>query len=181
MLTSVNKRWSSKVADDTAGEKIDPRAQGDKHRDAKQWSEAAKSYSEYLYSHQDDYGIWIQAGNCFKEAGEFSDSLSAYKKAEELRPKDFEVHLQLGHLYKITGQLSSALQSYETAAALNPDFGEIKHEIQGVLERMKSFDGQGIGANGRPFPSIKSLLAFLKFQSKEDDIFTKYFHSVSGR
>lgn len=177
----MNKRRSSRAADDAAGENVDYRAQGDKHRDAKQWVEAAKSYSKYLSFHPDDYGIWIQAGNCFKEAGEFLDSLTAYKKAEDMRPKDFEVHLQLGHLYKITGQLSSALQSYETAAVLNPDFGEIKHEIQGVLERMKSFDGQGIGAKGQPFPSIRSLLAFLKFQSNEDDIFTKYFHSVSGR
>src|SRR3954452_23240737 len=111
---------------------------GDTYRDSKKWAEAAAAYCRHLEEAPDDTAIWIQAGNCFKEAGNFAKSLSAYRKAEQLDPGNFEIHLQLGHLYKIRGDYAAALSAYERAALLNPAFGDLRHEIDNVLERLLS-------------------------------------------
>jgi tetratricopeptide (TPR) repeat protein len=154
---------------------------GDRNRDLKKWNEAAEAYAQHLELHPEDDAIWIQCGNCFKEAGNFVRSLAAYKKAEELNPKSFDIHLQLGHLSKITGNLSAALRSYEQAALLNPDFGEAKHEIQSVMSRINSSSASAVSPSSQLFSSVDQLIAYLKLRSADDDVFTTYFHSVSGR
>jgi tetratricopeptide (TPR) repeat protein len=161
-------------------EQTSHRSVGDSHRDRQEWREAAKAYARHLEIHPEDDAIWIQCGNCFKEAGDFARSLAAYKTAEQLNSANFDVHLQLGHFNKITGRLSEALKSYEQAALLNPDLGDVKHEIQDVMNRIKS-SGPAAGEMTELFSSIDQLIAFLKLQSEDDDIFTSYFRSVSGR
>jgi tetratricopeptide (TPR) repeat protein len=162
-------------------EQINHQLVGDKHRDQKQWREAAEAYTRHLELYPEDDAIWVQCGNCFKEAGDFARSLTAYKRAEQLNAINFDVHLQLGHFNKITGRLSEALKCYEQAALLNPDFGEAKHEIQDTLNRINSSSGRGFGATNEIFSSVDQLIAFLQLQSEEDDIIVSYFRSVSGR
>ena len=155
---------------------VDFRALGDSKRDAQEWIEAAAAYGRFLEAHPDDSGIWIQAGNCYKEAGNLSRSLSAYRKAEQIDPGSFEVHLQLGHLYKILGNLPAALAAYERAAALNPDFGEVRPEIRQVFEAMKSIGlATQIGLDF--FGSVEELVASLRARPEGDDIFSVYFRA----
>jgi len=162
-------------------EPVDYRAIGDRHRDQKQWSDAAEAYTQHLARHPDDAGIWVQCGNVLKEAGDFARSMSSYRKAEQISPTDFDVHLQLGHLYKITGQLSAALRSYEQAAALNPGLGDAKHEIQNVLSKLNTSAASGLGETKELFSSVEQLISFLKLQPSENDVFASYFRSIGGR
>jgi tetratricopeptide (TPR) repeat protein len=162
-------------------QEVNHRSVGDKHRDLKQWREAAAAYTRHLELYPEDDAIWIQCGNCLKEAGDFARSLAAYKEAEKLNATNFDVHLQLGHLNKITGRLSEALRCYQQAALLNPDFGEAKHEIQNLIDRMNSVSGRAVGETTVLFSSVDQVIAFLKLQSEDDDVFASYFRSVSGR
>ena len=157
---------------------VDYRSVGDSNRDARQWLEAAAAYCQYLETKPNDAAIWIQAGNCFKEAGNFARSLAAYRKAQELEPGNFEVHLQLGHLHKVSGHHSAALAAYERAAALDPAFGEIKHEIIDLSERIKYSAGKS--ASLSLFTSIEDLVDSLRNISAEEDPFASYFRSVGG-
>jgi tetratricopeptide (TPR) repeat protein len=153
------------------------RSAGDAYRDSKKWAEAAAAYCRHLEEAPDDAAIWIQAGNCFKEAGNFAKSLTAYRKAEQLDPGNFEVHLQLGHLYKIRGDYAAALSAYERAALLNPAFGDLRHEIDNVSERLRS--RPAILRNRLGFAaSIDELLDILRNQSPEEDLFKLYFRSL---
>jgi tetratricopeptide (TPR) repeat protein len=180
MLGSVKKRTAAPIPGEAAGQRTDYRALGDQHRDGGRWRDAAESYGRYLDDHPDDSGIWVQRGNCLKEAGELARSLEAYRAAEERDPKNFDVHLQMGHLYKVGGRLASALASYETAARLNPDFGEVQHEIQTVRHLMKQPATSG-RLQSHVVRDMAGLLALLKFQRDEDDVFASYFRSINGR
>jgi tetratricopeptide (TPR) repeat protein len=154
---------------------------GDNHRNRKQWRDAAEAYARHLERYQDDDAIWIQCGNCLKEAGDFARSMAAYKNAEQLNAKNFEVHLQLGHLNKVAGRVSEALQCYKQAALLNPNSSEVKHEVQNIIhEPSLSFERIPGEIKGL-FSSIDQLIAFLKLQAEEDDMFASYFRLVSGR
>jgi tetratricopeptide (TPR) repeat protein len=160
---------------------INHRMLGDNHRDRKQWRDAAEAYTRHLELYPNDDAIWIQCGNCLKEAGDFARSLAAYKKAEQLNATNFEVHLQLGHLNKITGRLYEALQCYEQAALFNPNFGEAKQEIKNILDRVSSSHERTPAQIKGLFHSIDQLIAFLKLQTADDDVFASYFRLVSGR
>ena len=48
------------------------RSRANKERDSGNWAEAARLYLVYLNSRPDDFGIWVQRGNCLKEAGNFA-------------------------------------------------------------------------------------------------------------
>jgi tetratricopeptide (TPR) repeat protein len=165
----------------TDAEQVNHRMIGDNHRDCEKWRDAAEAYTRHLELYPDDDAIWIQCGNCLKEAGDFARSMAAYKKAEQLNVKNFEVHLQLGHLNKITGRLSEALKCYNQAALLNPAFGEVKHEIQNIINRLSSSSKRTPPEIKEFFSSIDELIAFLKFQTADDDVFASYFRLVSGR
>jgi tetratricopeptide (TPR) repeat protein len=177
MAMTIRRLWSVKTTR-TDPEQVNHRLVADKHRDLKQWRDAAEAYTRYLELYPEDDAIWIQCGNCLKEAGDFARSLAAYKEAEQLNPTKFDVHLQLGHLNKITGRLSEALQCYEQAALLTPDFGEARHEIQNIVGRINSVSGQHLGETTEFFSSLDQFIAFLKLQSADNDIFSSYFRSA---
>jgi tetratricopeptide (TPR) repeat protein len=162
-------------------ERVDYRSMGDVNRDVKKWHEAAAAYARHLESYPEDDAIWIQRGNCLKEAGELAQSLAAYKRAEQLNGANYDVYLQLGHLHKITGHLAEALQSYERAAVLNPDSGDAKHEIRNTLDLISASPEQRPQQILSLFTSLDQLITSLKQQPEEEDVFTSYFRSVSGR
>jgi len=165
----------------TDAEQVNHRIIGDNHRDRMQWRDAAEAYARHLELYPDDDAIWIQCGNCLKEAGDFASSMAAYKNAERLNAKNFEVHLQLGHLNKVASRVSEALKCYNQAALLNPNSSEVKNEIQNIIhEPSSSFERIPGEINGL-FSSIDHLIAFLKLQTEDDDVFASYFRLVSGR
>ena len=174
----IKHSWTRNRPTSEPAQPIDYRAIGDGNRDAHQWLEAAAAYCQYLEADPGDVGIWIQAGNCFKEAGNFTRSLAAYRKAQQLQPDNFEVHLQLGHLHKVCGHYSAALAAYERAAALDPEFGEIKHEIIDLSERLKSSAGKSSALE--LFASVDELIEALRKLPNEEDPFASYFRSVGG-
>jgi len=165
----------------TDAEQVNHRVIGDNHRDRKQWRDAAEAYTRHLELYPDDDAIWIQCGNCLKEAGDFARSMAAYKKAEQLNATNFDVHLQLGHLNKITGRVSEALECYKRADLINPDLGEVKHEIQNIIHKTSLSFERIPGEIKGLFSSIDQLIAFLKLQTEDDDVFASYFRLVKGR
>lgn len=165
----------------TDAEQVNHRMIGDNHRDRKQWREAAEAYTRHLELYPDDDAIWIQCGNSLKEAGDFGRSMAAYKNAEQLNAKNFEVHLQLGHLNKVAGSASEAMKCYKQAALLNPNSSEVKHEIQNIIHKPGLSFERSPGEIKGLFSSIDQLIAFLKLQTEDDDVFASYFRLVSGR
>jgi len=152
----------------------------DAARDGRRWQEAARLYQEHLDLRPDDAPIWVQLGHALKESGNLGDAETAYKQSLELAPDVADTQLQLGHLYKVSGHFSEALKCYEQAALLNPDLGDAKHEIQDVVTKLNSPSKSPSGQFSQFFSSVDQLIAYLKLQPADDDIFTNYFRSVSG-
>ena len=142
------------------------RSIGDGHRDARQWLQSGcrilpnpRGKSRRLRD--------LDSGRQLLQGGrQLARSLAAYRKAQQLHPDSFEVHLQLGHLHKVCGHYSTALASYERAAALDPEFGEIKHEIVDLSERIKSSIGKSTTLE--LFASVEELIDALRKLQDED-------------
>ncbi|GAU82914.1 glycosyltransferase [Bosea sp. BIWAKO-01] len=113
-------------------------ALGDKARDARDWSAAVDHYSAHLRARPNDFGIWVQKGNCAKEARQFAVAFEAYQHAIGLNTTDSDVHLQLGHLFKMQGQRANALASYRKALELNPDGIEAFRELTQLGDKKRA-------------------------------------------
>src|SRR5580704_7600228 len=102
---------------------------GDRFRDNKMWSEAARAYGEYVLSQPDDFAIWVQRGNCLKEAGFYTEALESYNSAIAINSADADVFLQRGHLEKHLGQRDEAIRSYHTSLLLRPHDNDALREL----------------------------------------------------
>ncbi len=105
------------------------RHQGDLCRDERRWSDAAVWYRQHVDEHPEDFGIWVQLGNCLKEAGAYGDALTAYWRAIAIDGDDADVFLQLGHLQKLMGRPGDAAAAYRTSLARQPADNPAAHEL----------------------------------------------------
>ncbi|ADP71672.1 glycosyl transferase group 1 [Rhodomicrobium vannielii ATCC 17100] len=112
------------------------RALGDKARDAGQWAAAVEHYGAHLDRHPDDFGIWVQKGNCAKEARLFDVALAAYDRAVAMNSGDADVHLQRAHALKMQGRRGEAILSYKAALTLDPDLTSAARELNALGVRV---------------------------------------------
>jgi len=116
---------------------------GNKARDKRAWSDAARNYQAYLLRRPDDAAIWVQYGHSLKEAGRFQDASDAYHRGLNLMPLDADLHLQIGHLNKVAGQPRAAIASFRRALELDPGLKAAQDELdqlQSVSETRLSLD-----------------------------------------
>jgi glycosyltransferase involved in cell wall biosynthesis len=125
------------------------RDEADKLRDAKQYADAAEAYERYLTFHPDDFGIWVQRGNCLKDSGSFGAAKRAYEAALKLNPDDADVYLQMGHLAKLQGHREEAIRCYRRSAKLDST-GVSALELERLGVRLKS-----TGASLLETPALK--------------------------
>lgn len=92
------------------------RTQGDRARDAHDWTNAAAFYRAHLASQPRDAAINVQLGHVLKEAGSFDAALAAYQAAQLRMPHDADLMLSIGHLYKVMGKPKDALTFYRQSA-----------------------------------------------------------------
>jgi glycosyltransferase involved in cell wall biosynthesis len=111
---------------------FDMRQLGDRCRDNKMWSEAARFYGEHVLSHPDDFAIWVQRGNCLKEAGFCAEALDSYNSAIAINSTDADVFLQRGHVEKLLGQRDEAIRSYGMSLVLRPHDNDALRELLGL-------------------------------------------------
>src|SRR5215469_9097105 len=86
---------------------------GDSYRDRRLWTEAVRSYRDYLVENPSDSAIWVQLGHCLKESGSYRDAETAYDRALALTPQDDDIYLHRGHLAKLTGSTTDAIYHYK--------------------------------------------------------------------
>ncbi len=94
--------------------------QGDRLRDAREFSAAADAYRAALALAPERPDIWVQFANMLKDAGNFQESEAGYRTALSLAPLDPDTHVQLGHLFKLQGRRGDAAASYRRAAEIAP-------------------------------------------------------------
>ena len=110
----------------------------DRARDAREWKEAARLYSEALDRDPDNPPIWVQYGHALKESGGLHDrdrlaqAESAYRRALSLDPRVADPHLQLGHVLKLLGKSEEAKASYLRAFALDASMRYPLDELRGL-------------------------------------------------
>lgn len=138
----------------------DLREEGDRCRDQGRWAEAAVWYRKHLDEYPDDFAIWVQLGNCFKEAELFDQAHSAYWRAIALNGRDADVFLQLGHLKKLMGQPRQAIDAYRTSLARQPHDNPAADELSALgvtAEIGKSATATQVG-DGDGAPKGRSLM-----------------------
>jgi glycosyltransferase involved in cell wall biosynthesis len=140
------------------------RRAGDRARDAKRWSEAAKHYAAYLKNNPNDVSIRIQLGNCLKEAGQLANALDAYKTAIALDDRHADGHLQIGHLLKILGRTADAIQAYRKSFELsphdNPAFAELL--AMGGVPQVDGTDDVGGDGTAIIYMDVTDLIDYLR-------------------
>ena len=104
-------------------------ARGDRMRDTGHWAEAVMAYGEHLAENPQDFGIWVQQGNCAKEAYDFATAHEAYVSALKLRQDDADLYLQLGHLYKLINRRVDAIRAYGMAYKLDRRLTDARNEM----------------------------------------------------
>lgn len=114
------------------------RLRGDKARDAGEWGAAVEHYNIYLAANPNNFGIWVQKGNCAKEAKLFDIAMDAYQQAIDLNATDADVHLQLGHLFKMQGKKTSALAAYRKSLEINPGGTEAFRELAQLGDKKRA-------------------------------------------
>jgi glycosyltransferase involved in cell wall biosynthesis len=99
---------------------LDPVREGDRLRDAGQWSQAAEFYAKHLEDNPLDVAILVQCGNCLKEATEYKQAEKRYRAALDIDPNNTDTHLQYGHLMKQMGRPLDAIESYKRSVERDP-------------------------------------------------------------
>jgi glycosyltransferase involved in cell wall biosynthesis len=146
------------------------RALGDENRDAKRYPEASEAYGKYLASYPDDFGIWVQRGNCLKDTGDFSAGRMAYENAIRIKPDDADVHLQLGHLLKLQGRREDAIRAYKKALELDEQSGLAAAELKNLGVKMKPLksllERPEFASTSVKLLDISDLLFFLRVHNR---------------
>ncbi len=128
--------------------------EGDKARDQRRWTEAAKSYAAALALNSAQPPIWIQYGHALKESGNINRAEGAYRKAMECGLDDCDSHLQLGHALKLQGKKGEAAKHYCFAAIRDPSNASPLRELQiqgWTRDELRGFLGKGTEEKRRTF------------------------------
>lgn len=114
------------------------RIAGDRARDNRDWSSAAREYEKYISLRPKQFSLWVQLGNMRKEMGNFSGSRLAYNAAYNLAPDDSDLALQQGHLSKIEGNIEEAHSWYKKAFQLDSNNYHAAEELIALGESTES-------------------------------------------
>lgn len=103
---------------------------GDRARDQRDWSSAARHYKNALELNPDALHIAVQLGHAYKEMGHYDAAARQYYEVLSSLPTDDDLHLQIGHIEKLRGNLSVSYSHYKTAASLNPSNEDVRLELE---------------------------------------------------
>ncbi len=133
--------------------------EGDKARDARNWSAASRCYRRALSRQPGLTPIWVQLGHALKEQGAYSEAEAAYRQALELDDSVADTHLQLGHLFKLQARRSQATRAYATAIRLDANLTAAREALQAFLGYSPSEAERAMLANGKASEADAHLLA----------------------
>lgn len=133
---------------------------GDRHRNARNWPEAAGAYARHLERHPEDKAIHVQFGHALKEQGKIRAAAEAYGAAVALDPDDSDA---LEHLADVLRQLrrdEEALEIYERLIELKPS----RDALEGArrLRRKAGHPGRSTPGAATVFMAIQDLIGYLK-------------------
>ena len=122
---------------------VNHRKIGDAHRDNREWKQAAAAYRQYLSSHPDDAGIWVQLGHALKENGDLLGAEQAYERSVTVAPNEADGQVHLGHILKRQGRHVEALEAFRGAARAGADgvggeIGTLMKAVQSDLPLTKA-------------------------------------------
>ncbi len=112
------------------------RKTGDRHRDSREWKQAAAAYRKHLVSYPDDAAIWIQLGHALKESGDLAAAEQAYDRSVSAAPNEPEGRVHLAHVLKRQGKHTEALQSFRGASRAGAD--DLGDEIGMLMKVVQS-------------------------------------------
>lgn len=87
------------------------------HFNAKEWSEAAEAFEQFLEGKPESHAAWKNLGQTYQQMGKLQDAVAAYQKALEIKPDRHDVTSRLGFLYSDMSQWSKAGALAENALA----------------------------------------------------------------
>ena len=67
---------------------------------------------------RNDYVVYNNLGNAYKEIGNYNDAINAYNNAIKYKPDYSSAHYNLGIVYQKDNDFDTALKSYKKAARL---------------------------------------------------------------
>lgn len=112
--------------------------EGNRARDARDWSRAAARYGAALDADPSLAHIWVQYGHALREGGDVAEAVRAYARAAEAAPEASDPLLHLGHAHKQAGDRAAATRAYLHAVRLdrNPDAVAELHRLVAAGDRM---------------------------------------------
>ena len=146
--------------------------QGNRARDACDWSKAIAAYQTALALQPDLYHIWIQMGHSAKEGGYIEEAQTAYAEANRLRPQGGEARLLLAHLHKNNGHPRMAVCAFMALAAMDAHRDEALRELVALVSPVAALTSDRIRAvldraGQLPAPDLATTVAAL------DDVLAK--------
>ena len=167
---SLMDRFKGKIAGVNGPDINTIRGEADRLRDAGKFGEAAEAYARYLADNPDDFGIWVQRGNCLKDSDSYAAAKMAYERAVELNPTDDDVYLQIGHLMKKQNKNKEAAFYYKEALKANELNQNATNELRSLGFKTKNGasplqDGVFLASLAN-FIDISDLLIFLSVHSR---------------
>jgi protein O-GlcNAc transferase len=97
--------------------------------EAKNFSEAEKSFKKVYKISPTCSEAWEGLGDCLYGSGDAAGAVRKYKAAAKLNPKSFKSFLQLGLIRMQKGHYSTALKCLKRAEKIKPDSIEVLHII----------------------------------------------------
>ena len=137
--------------------------EGDRARDARDWTTAVSYYRQALERKPGLMAIWVQLGHALKEQGDYVEAEAAYRRALAFDGANADTHLQLGHLLRLQARRPQAIDAYATALRLDPHLkgarealyalvgyspAEAERALSGDPARLRRGEGVAFGGNG---------------------------------
>jgi tetratricopeptide (TPR) repeat protein len=95
-------------------------AQGDAHREAKEYQQAAEAYTAALRLDPDNAAVYINRGAAYDGLGEHRRAIADYDRAIALDPQNAAAYNNRGAAYLGLGEYQRAIADYDRAIALDP-------------------------------------------------------------
>ena len=139
--------------------------EGNRARDAGNWSGAIAAYRTALAVQPDLHHIWIQMGHSAKEGGYIEDAAAAYAEADRLQ-QGGEAQRLLAHLHKNNGCPRVAVRAFISLAAMDVYRDEALRELVALASPVAALTGDRIRAlldraGQLPAPDLATAVAAL--------------------
>ena len=120
LLAEINKPAAAKTVPPPPGTAEYFLAEGNRHRDAKEYTRAIEQYRKAIALKPDLTGAQLNLGFAYYQLEDFQSALPPFKKAATLDPKDDDNQFWLGVTYYKLEQYASALTTLKEAIRLDP-------------------------------------------------------------